>query len=527
MKKLHIVFLTLLIALAASCKGGGVSKPFIATAGGTSQPVIPASWRVANWFFDPANSSGTASDGNDCQTSSTPCLTWGEIFVHRLGAGCPVLQQPTVFNQLSAQTLNVDNIFGTFCGANGAQAALKGQLTSVGTIPINTATVTTQVRGGPGTRWQVTNMPGGTAAKNLLQDTTQNTWSTIDSLAVNTATISQPETNATVMTVGIPTLTAGSMATNDAFTVWSQPLSNLKVWTMNGGDVGVGGANSAATTAWVQGVEIADSSGTGASEFAAGGQSAVTVFSLVRFDPRVVINSMQGRGRWTYFATCDITGAMTHIAGLFGLSGGVNRGGFTSEGGAAPTVSEDAVLHGANLMLGGGPIFQNVFADGTTTVLQATVQMTGVFWGSGPVTIDPGGSWVNETTNFVTGLLTSGALKFGTNTTGFTSPVCGTFTNNGVTQVDTTPAGGAHWPAGASFSWSLNTVGGTACATGGPYFSAAVTQDNLFTKAVTANCNDIYNYCALPTSVSITAANIDLFSGLQDINTGARFSNLQ
>jgi hypothetical protein len=173
------------------------------------------------------------------------------------------------------------------------------------------------------------------------------------------------------------------------------------------------------------------------------------------------------------------------------------------------------------------PTIAHMFSDGPGTIQGGAVANVTSLWGSGNVTVNTGSTYFNGSgSTFALSLLTSGTLALGSLTTGFTSQNCGTFTNNGVTQVDTPPAAG-HWPANSLFSFSLNTVGGTACGTGGPYFSAAVTQDNLFTKAVTANCNDVYNYCAQPASVSITAANLDLFNGLHDPYTGAVFANSQ
>jgi hypothetical protein len=67
-------------------------------------------------------------------------------------------------------------------------------------------------------------------------------------------------------------------------------------------------------------------------------------------------------------------------------------------------------------------------------------------------------------------------------------------------------------------------VGGTA-GTQSPYFSAAQIADQFSVKSPTAGANDVYNWCAGPASVTITAANLDTYNGLQDINTGARFSN--
>ena len=71
------------------------------------------------------------------------------------------------------------------------------------------------------------------------------------------------------------------------------------------------------------------------------------------------------------------------------------------------------------------------------------------------------------------------------------TPNFGTFTLNGVTQVDVAGA----FPVGATIAWSIATVGGTP-GTASPYFSAANTAGHFFVKSPTANANDVYNWKA-------------------------------
>ncbi len=402
-------------------------RPKTFMAGPASSPIIPNSWTVASWAFDPLNTSGCASDTNTCTSASCggggsgPCASWGEIWVHRLGAGTPQLQQVTTFTQVSSQNPGTDSIFGTFQLANGAQAILLGQLRSIGTIAINTAIVTTQSRGAPGTRWAVTSMPGGTVANELLQDTTQNTWSVIDSVSVGTATISQPIPNSVVSTVGIPTFSQGSMATNDAFTVWAQPLSNLKAWRVTGGDVGSGGANSAACSAWVQNLEIADSSNNQTSEYPMVTDAANTTLSNVRVDGRLHYISLNGRVNAGYWINDVVVGVVSTFAGQLQVGGGILRGGaaFDSQG---LTLGNDVVVHGSvssalsvTMGAGGG----GVFADGTWTFgggSQGVLIPSGI-WGSFSFVVNPNGV-VWDTAGGWNNLQTSGTLRFGSNATG-------------------------------------------------------------------------------------------------------------
>jgi hypothetical protein len=70
---------------------------------------IPSSWTVANWYIDPANTSGCASDSNN-GTSSTcggagvgPVVTYQQVASY-WGTYSPRLQQQTTITALSGQT---------------------------------------------------------------------------------------------------------------------------------------------------------------------------------------------------------------------------------------------------------------------------------------------------------------------------------------------------------------------------------------------------------------------------------------
>jgi hypothetical protein len=378
-------------------------KPKTFAAAG-STPITPVSWTVPNWYFAP----GSGADDNTCTTSGSPCATWGEIWVHRLGAGSPQLQQNTTFHQLSGQTLNVDNIFGTFQLSAGHQVAFIGSLTQVCTIPINTATVTAQVRGGPGTRWQVSNMCGGAAGKMLLQDVTQNTWSTIDSIGGGVATISQPLSNSLLTTIGSPTLAEASMATNDAFAVWSQPLSNLKRFQVVSTDTTSSGV---AGVAWIQDVEVADSSTTGVSSFAIPNDSPA-VFSRVRFDGRI-----RGGSAHTYYLLGgDVAGDVRVTGGFPILYGGVLRSSLTSIG-SAPQLLGDVAVHGnfflyASTVILGTSGADGVYSDASMTVEESTTtRITGPLWGTVAIGTAPNG-WVRcNSTPCTAVIVTNGTLQ--------------------------------------------------------------------------------------------------------------------
>jgi hypothetical protein len=118
----------------------------------STTPIIPVSWTTPAWFIDPANSSGTASDSNNCTTSGTACLTWHEINDHRWGCqgspvACPRLQQNTTITWLSGNSTAADPVYFLPALESGAWAWLKG------TLPTGTAgTLASVTNGGATTR---------------------------------------------------------------------------------------------------------------------------------------------------------------------------------------------------------------------------------------------------------------------------------------------------------------------------------------------------------------------------------------
>lgn len=499
-------------------------RPQTFKASGNS-PLTPVSWTVTDWWIDPANGSGTASDQNDCVSATTACLTFGEVIQHRLGTFSPRLVQPTRFHQLSSQALNTDFVFFEPYVANGGQAILLGSLIPNG-APFTPGGLTAKVRGGPGQLLTLTTVPAYVAAKNLIFNSTRSSYAFVDSvIAGPNAVMSQPIPASVITTVGIPTLSEdNTWAAGDTYQANTLPLVNLKRWHPDGGDVGAGGASTQASGGWTQFVQYADSSGTGASEYPFEGDSAINVISACQISPRIHSSANNGRGQALYIIGSDASqpvaqygaGSTNNLA----VFGGVQR---STANYTNVLLDGDAIAHGAIVFIGTSNFIGALFSDSSLTITGFT-QVNPTIWGSATVAVQAGSTLRNSAANFAASLLTSGALKLGTLTTGFTSPVCSTFTLNGVTQVNVAPPGGTHFPANAPISWGLATVGGTA-GTQSPYFSAAQIADQFSVKSPTAGANDVYNWCAGPASVTITAANLDTYNGLQDINTGARFSN--
>jgi hypothetical protein len=343
--------------------------------------------------------------------------------------------QNLTIHLLSGQTLGVDANCGFFPRmSGGGYAALVGTLAQVCTIPVNTATVTAQVRGGPGTRWQVSSMCGGAAAKMWLQDVTQNTWADIDSIGGGVATVSQPLSNSLLTTIGIPAVAESSMATNDAFAVWSQPLVNLKGFQAESGDVSSGGQVGAT---WIQDIRIADSSGAGTSEFPLIADG-LTVLSRVRLDTRLNASSLHGRGLSMYVLGSDLGQGVLLLGGEPAIYGGVARSTVSSINGV-PTLAGDVAVHGTMSFYAGVPIFgtssdqTGTYSDSNIIVEEsATLRLNAPLWGTVSIALAPN-AWVRSNSlAFNNTLLTNGALQLvgplGVTTTG-TSYAAGVWTD--------------------------------------------------------------------------------------------------
>lgn len=482
-------------------------------------------YQATDIYWDPANSSGLASDANPGLTSGLPLSTFAEI-TRRYGGHSPILPygQSVTIHQLSGQTAGQDPVYFSPRVSGGGQAILLGTLTANGAT-FSPASVTAKNRATP--QLLVLNtVPGGVVAKNLIHNTTSalTGWAFVDSVAGGNATMSQPLANSTITTTTAnPTLTEdNAWANTDTYQAYTLPLCNLKRWRPISSDY------SAATqpnAGYVRFVEIADSSGTnGTSVYDLVGESSIVALQACRLDTRMNLVQAGGRVGSCYSIGCDVAGVVFLISGSPNFWGGIARAGLLSNAGSAG-VDGDAIVHtsmsvNAAFLIGGA-----VYTDGAVTLQGGGVyRCTTALWGTGSLTINPGARyWNNSGTTFAASLLLTGAFKLGANTTGTPPSNSGTFTLNGVTQVNVAPGSG-HFPANAKIAWSLNTVGGTP-GTASPYFSAAQTADQFSVKSPTAGANDVYNWIAFGGSVNLTAANMDTYNGLYDEATGARFCN--
>lgn len=203
----------------------------------TVVPIIPVSWTVPNWYIDPANSSGCASDSNSgtsatCSAAGSgigPLVTFQELNVHRWGcmgnpAACPRIQQDTTIQFLSSQSTGTDAVYlrpgiemGTRMHVTGTlRAATSGTLS--GTVARNRSAA----------QLQQETLAAGLTAGEMLWDTTHPgiAWTYKNPSGTNW-TLSQPLTPH-VFPDGVMSPTeVTSFADGDAYTIYLPSNLNL------------------------------------------------------------------------------------------------------------------------------------------------------------------------------------------------------------------------------------------------------------------------------------------------------------
>lgn len=520
-----------------ACKG--VSQPMMAGNGNSTAAQCGPACTIGAWWFDPANGTGCASDTNS-GTSATcgangigPLLTFAQL-ITRLGSTMPQYPagQGVSVTQLSAQAANTDFIFfePRLSSTTTNQAAAIFTVTPVAVGAPQTITVSTaKVRGAPGTLLTLTN-PTGVAINQLMVNTTKSSQAIVDSVA-GTTVMQQPLTTASVTATNVAPVGVSddTWATGNTVQLYALQNSNLVRWRPVGGNFTSG---NAPTGGWVFTAAIADTSGSGASEYAHQVTSGVNVLSNCVINTRLHMGGLEGRGFGLYVIGSSIVGGVLVTGVNPVMYGGGFAAGFNVIGGGE-SLQNDTIVHSFMTTSNGyvNIASTSAYADGTWTAQGSYITPIGFFWGSYSMTVSPGSVFWNQTgsTFVLKALLTTGTIKLGTATTGQTSPTpVSTFTCNGASQVSVAGALGppnTNFPANAPITWSLaNANGGTIGATG-PAFSQATSASNFFVKCLALDTS-IYSWSAGPASgVTLTPANIDLYNGLSDPNTGARFAN--
>ena len=298
-------------------------------------------------------------------------------------------------------------------------------------------------------------MPAGTAANDYVFNSTRNSYAYIDSMAVAVATMQQPMTAACLTTVqALPTPAADdTWATGDTLVIYTPPLCNLKRWRGVSTDF-VGAAQS---VTWTQWVNVADSSGTGNSCYVYVADGA-THWSGVLSSTRVHITAFGGRGPIDIIG-CSFLQAVLCVNAQSGFFGGASKVAFNST--ASVVASGYAFMLHGTVTIGGSGIGAlsgcltvgagnlGIFSDAAWTVSFGNIGLTvtPAIWGSYSMTlIGPAVVYAETGVPFATGLVTTGAFKFGTKTTGSAYVGAGVMTdgiNLTPANMDAGAAGGA------------------------------------------------------------------------------------
>lgn len=373
----------------------------------------PAWFALTDVYLDPQ----AGSDSNTGQVGQ-PVQTFAEI-VRRYGSVEPQAgyAQHVSVHLLSNQAPGQDPIFFAPKVSGGGWFKLLGTLVPTGS-PFSPSTVTAKNKAA-GQRLVLNGVPGGIAQKTLIQNTTSALagWAFVDAIAGGNATMSQPIANSTIQTVGVPTLVEDNgWSSTDTYQAYTLPQVNLKSWRPRGGDES---SSSIAGGGWVQNVEILDSSGTGASEFPLTCDAAVTVLSNCLIDTRVDMVAIQGRSQACYLVNCYVVGLLAAILGTPKVLGGVLVGGLQSLP-AQLNIDGDTNVHGTCNFLGPSAFLGSVYFDGSINIFDGCAFFVSTsLWGTASISVGASSAYCNSSgTTFAASLLTTGALKLGTSTTG-------------------------------------------------------------------------------------------------------------
>lgn len=498
--KFSLLLLTLLLAFACG-KGGGssilpatsvatpaqvaacstfdggwrcpkIAKPVLF--GVSTSPIIPTSWTVVAWFVDPSNLSGTASDANDCITSTTPCLTWHEINDHRWGcigspAACPRLQQNTTITFWSSHTTNADPVYLLPAIEKGAVVIIKGNLgASQQTQTGSLASIVAKNRA-TGQLLNATIGGGGIAGQLIVNSTVAGRAFLYKSLGANAWSLTQP-----LAPITLPTATNNPAevvwANTNTFTVYNPVAVNLVRFTPTFTDYNGGFSN----VGYIYQLTIFDPAGAGSDNVYIG-------------DHVSMFESTTQREITTTFTASDFAEAVVNVYNIGGLLTGKTTGGFYDVfAGAVPTglvitptgqsqiALDGDIILGSSLVSSG--LFGFVFVDtGVTINIQGNARFVTIgggyaghqLWGSGTALNVQGSSRLSYTGTATAEFTLTGALQLNGGTTGHSvntsanvDVICGGITVNvanldaasGATCATSKFGGLAFNPGGASIT---------------------------------------------------------------------------
>lgn len=370
MKNALILLLAFLCGWVACCSSSKHDGAALVGAGVGSQPITPASWTVPNWYIDPANSTGCASNSNSC-TSATcgtvgigPCQTVTEITSHRWGTNSPVLGQTTTLNVLSGETLGQEKIVLKPIVVNQSGFVLQVPQANMATVASFTLGAVTAKNRTTGVLLQAAGFSAaGLAAGQLVINNTHASRAYILSISGSTATLMQPfvpSTVANATTFGYFPAEVDTWASGDSVTVVSPLLLNLNVFDVRGADSNASGTSGG--WFWVQGIDVPDTGGTpGSSYWSTQSPDTYGYFVDSKIDPYLLANTVStGAGiEWIddYLSAGGVLGDVNFVVGggTPSTSFGLNADGEFSE------FDGDVVLEGTQQSSG---IFGNYVVTG-------------------------------------------------------------------------------------------------------------------------------------------------------------------
>lgn len=387
-------------------------------------PAHPVTWSQSAWYWDPANSTGLASDNNSGADNTHPLSTWAG-FISKMGTDRPALPyaQAITINKLSAQSANTDPVYFSPLMTGGAQCNLVDTPTVFHTA-FTGGTVTAKVRGAPGTLLQVASMPAGTVAKQLVFNQTRNSYAFIDSMSGTTATMQQPVPASKITSPGTGFAEDNTWATGDTLIIYQCTLLNLKEWFPRGGDVTAGLIPSGGS---IQFAQIAAPSGSGFDALSIRSDGASNnAIAACQVNGRLHLDTSAGTNAFgaqsiacTVANQVSMGGPVTFYAG--GCTGLVADGSQMNGG-----INGDSIVHGTISVYGGLVTFAFMYSDGSITLTSAKLNGFAL-WGSYSLTLTGPSQYFNQSgSTFASSLQTTGAIHIGANTTGYA--VAGNYT---------------------------------------------------------------------------------------------------
>ena len=458
-------------------------------------------FNVGLWVIDPANSTGCASDNNDCQrttcggTGQGPCLSFNGGPVSRWGTYSPRLQQQTIIEWLSSQSGGGDPVKLRPYIENGGQLIILGNATTVATVTISGAGF--QSKNYASNQELQANLTASGAEGQFLNNQTHASvaWA-YKSVSSNVFALSQPLNPNTTPITSFPAPEVDTWASTDSVKLQTFPLVDLVDLEPQATD-----NNHTSSPCTVSAVTVMESNGiVGSDNFTVGSNvllqslRSLKVINLVA--PNVV--SLPGMGPLVCL-NCALEAGML-----------VNGGAYVAEGQGIVVQVVGGFLHapafGQLPSVGiGVPSISNASLDGDVILVGGLID-----GGEGPIAVQGGSMGLVDVQGTITlsgQAIVNGVYSSGNND-GFTIWGAGILNLAGPSQL--------------TYGQLATTAVNTFLLSGGLSINNTVKACSLGTGAAAAwNCNISLTPAALDAAVGIAG-----FGGLATDGAGASFLNI-